>query len=56
MNINFSVLMSIYKKEKAENFKLAIESIYDNQTLKPSEIILVEDGPLTEELYREMVF
>nr|QBM04717.1 Gtr9 [Acinetobacter baumannii] len=27
-----------------------MESIWDNQTLKPTEIILVEDGPLTPEL------
>ena len=47
----FSVLMSVYKNEKAEYMKLALESIYTDQTLKPNEIILVQDGPLTEELY-----
>ncbi|MDD3014733.1 MAG: glycosyltransferase [Candidatus Gastranaerophilales bacterium] len=45
----FSVLMSIYHKEKAEYLIQAIDSVI-NQTLKPSEIILVKDGPLTEEL------
>ena len=48
-NIKFSVLMSVYSKEKAEYLKMAIDSIV-NQTLKPNEFIIVEDGNLTEEL------
>lgn len=46
----FTVLMSVYYKEKPENLKLALDSII-NQTLVPTEIVLVEDGPLTDELY-----
>lgn len=46
----YSVLMSLYKKEKAEYFQLAVNSML-NQTVKPDEIVIVEDGPLTEELY-----
>ena len=49
--MNFSVLMSIYHKEKAEYFNRAMQSIWDEQTIKPDEIILVEDGKLTDELY-----
>ena len=45
----FSVLMSVYKKEKPEYLKLAIDSIY-SQTLIPDEVVLVEDGKLTDEL------
>lgn len=41
--------MSVYYKEKAEYLKLALDSII-NQTLKPDEIVLVQDGKLTEEL------
>ena len=48
--MKFTVLMSVYKKEKAEYLKLALESVI-NQTLKPDEIVLVQDGVLTEELY-----
>lgn len=48
-SVKFSVLMSIYYKEKPENFKLALDSIF-NQTMKPTEIILVEDGNLTDDL------
>ena len=46
----YSVLMSLYKKEKPEYLKLALDSMI-NQTIPPDEIILVEDGPLTDELY-----
>lgn len=51
MNYTFSVLLSVYYKEKPEYLKQSIESIYFGQTLKPNEIILVEDGLLTDELY-----
>jgi glycosyltransferase involved in cell wall biosynthesis len=46
----FSVLMSVYFKEDAARFEEALKSII-NQTLRPNEITLVEDGPLTSELY-----
>ena len=49
-NKKYSVLMSLYKKEKPEYLRLALDSML-NQTIAPDEIILVEDGPLTEELY-----
>lgn len=47
--IPFSVLISVYKKEKAEYLKRALQSVI-NQTLKPTEIVIVKDGPLTKEL------
>jgi glycosyltransferase involved in cell wall biosynthesis len=43
--------MSIYYKEKAQYFDRAMQSIWDEQSIKPNEIILVEDGKLTDELY-----
>lgn len=46
----YSVLMSLYKKENPEYLRLAIGSML-NQTVAPDEIVLVEDGPLTDELY-----
>jgi len=46
--------MSIYAKEKPVFFNLAMESIYNRQTSKPSEIILVQDGPLTDDLYESI--
>lgn len=46
----YSVLMSLYKKEHPEHLRLALDSMI-HQTVKPDEIVLVEDGPLTEALY-----
>ena len=46
----YSVLMSLYIKEKPEYLRLAVDSM-QNQTVKPDEIVIVEDGPLTDELY-----
>lgn len=47
----FSVLMSIYCKEKSEHFHRSMRSIWDEQSVRPDEIILVLDGQLTQELY-----
>lgn len=46
----YSVLMSLYKKEHPEYFRAALDSMI-NQTVKPDEIVLIEDGPLTDDLY-----
>lgn len=48
--IRFSVLITIYYKENPEYFKEAIDSILIKQTLKPEQIVLVKDGPLTKKL------
>ena len=47
---HFSVLISIYCKENPSWFHAALNSVFA-QTVLPSEIVLVEDGPLTQELY-----
>lgn len=47
---DFSVLMSVYYKENAVFLRDCLDSIYSS-TLRPGEVILVEDGPLTNELY-----
>lgn len=49
MDYKFSVLMSVYIKERPEYLEKALESVF-NQTLKPDEVVLVKDGPLSEEL------
>lgn len=47
---NFSVLMSVYIKEKPEYMRQCFESLL-RQTVKGTEWVVVEDGPLTSELY-----
>lgn len=49
MSKDFSVLISIYKNEKPEWFREALDSVF-SQTIQPNEIVLVKDGPLTPEL------
>ena len=50
--MKISVLMSIYKNEKLDYFDNCMKSIWDEQILKPDEIVLVQDGPLNEDLYQ----
>lgn len=45
----FSVLMSVYKNDIPRYFKQALDSII-NQSVIPSEIILVVDGPIPKEI------
>ena len=46
---DFSVLLSVYYKEKPEYLKQALDSVF-NQTERASQVVLVEDGSLTPEL------
>ncbi len=47
--MQYSVLRSVYIKEKADNLRMAMDSIW-NQTVPTDDFVLVCDGPLTEEL------
>ena len=49
--MKYSVLLSVYKKEQPIFFQQSLDSIF-NQTLLPDEIVLVKDGPLTDDLER----
>lgn len=42
--------MSLFSKERPAYFDLSMKSIWDDQTRKPDEVVLVEDGPITKEL------
>lgn len=46
---SFSVLMSVYKRDNPSYLDIALKSI-EQQTVKPKEIVLVEDGPISKEL------
>lgn len=56
----FSVATSVYKNDNPEWFDRALQSIIVDQTVKPSEVVLVVDGPISAELndvidkYREI--
>ena len=47
-----SVLMSVYHSEKAEYLNRSLQSVWDDQSLKPNQIVLIEDGPLGTELHK----
>ena len=47
----FSCLMSVYAKEKPDYLFQALQSIKD-QTVCVTELVVVEDGPLTPDLYK----
>lgn len=49
-DIKFSVLMSVYVNENPTYFQDCLESVMEN-TVKPDEIVIIEDGPLNESLY-----
>lgn len=50
MDLTVSVLMSVYKSEKGPLLERALQSVWDDQTRKPDQIVLVVDGPVPEEL------
>ena len=48
--MTISVLMSVYRSEQAACLQRALQSVWDDQTRKPNQIVLIEDGPLPAEL------
>lgn len=47
---DFSLCMSVYKNDNPQDFITAYKSVTINQTYKPSEVILVIDGPVPDTL------
>ena len=47
--MNYSVLMSVYAKDNPEYLELAIDSML-NQTVKPEQFVIVQDGLLPESI------
>lgn len=46
----FSVITSVYKNDKPCFVKVALDSMLVHQSVKPSEIVLIQDGPVSSEL------
>lgn len=52
--MEFSALVSVYGKDDAAYFKEALLSISKDQTIKPTQIVVVEDGPVPDEIERSI--
>ena len=55
MNLQFSVITSVYKNDKPEFIRVALDSMLKEQTVKPDEIVLVQDGPVPYETSRLLI-
>ena len=54
VNFKFSVLMSVYYKENYKYLDESLKSIF-NQTIKPDEVVLIEDGKLNDKLEETII-
>ncbi|MCF0133274.1 MAG: glycosyltransferase [Blautia sp.] len=54
-NMEYSVLMAVYQKEDPAFFRNSIQSVL-NQTISPTDFVLVCDGPLTQGLEEVIVW
>ena len=50
MNREFAVILSVYAKDQAPFVKRALESIWQLQTVRPAQIVLMVDGPVGEDI------
>ena len=50
---DYSVLMSVYCKEKPENLITSVDSVM-SQTIVPNDFVIVIDGPLGDDLYKAL--
>lgn len=48
--MGISVLMSVYDAENPTFLSRALQSIWDDQIIKPDEIVLIQDGPVKSEI------
>ena len=51
----FSVCTSVYKNDDVEYVKVALDSMLIMQSVKPSEIVLVQDGPVSYDISRLLI-
>jgi hypothetical protein len=50
----FSLLLPVYRGDRPEFLRRAFRSSVDDQTLRPDEVVVVRDGPVSAELARTM--
>jgi len=50
----FSVLMAVTNGDNCKHFSKAISSIWHQQTIRPDQIVLIQDGPLDDQLQAEI--
>lgn len=48
--VNITVITSVYKNDRAEHVQTALDSMLVEQSYKPAEIVLVQDGPVPDKL------
>ena len=53
--MKFTVCMSVYKNDSPAEFMASVHSIYKDQIVKPSEIVLVIDGPVSDDLANAII-
>lgn len=46
----FSVITSVYKNDKPAYVRAALDSMLVSQSIKPNEVVLIQDGPISAEL------
>lgn len=46
--MKFSVLISVYQKDNVDFFRCALESITVKQSIRPTQVVIVQDGPVSE--------
>ena len=52
MHEPFSLLLSVYAGDRPDYLSLAFRSAVDDQTLRPDQVVIVRDGPVSGELAR----
>lgn len=50
MSEGFSLLMSVYGGDRADYFEAAFRSVVHDQTRRPDDVVLVQDGPVSSRL------
>jgi glycosyltransferase involved in cell wall biosynthesis len=52
MHEPFSLLVSVYDGDRADHIRRAFRSAVDDQTVPPDQVVIVQDGPVRDELAR----